>query len=115
MHAAVVAVVREKIVPVSFRWLVVAAGFVAAGVTGCRTTERTFVARKGDEIVVAGQLFHTGTRVITWMDPKGYDAYRVERRFSPYAESDWEKTQAAAKEITSPNRYGLRAAMIPAG
>jgi N-acetyl-anhydromuramyl-L-alanine amidase AmpD len=30
----------------------------------------------GDEIIVAGQPFHTGTRVITWMDPGGYDAYK---------------------------------------
>src|SRR4051812_27435652 len=52
----------------------------------------TFTPRKGDEIVVAGQLFHTGTRVITWMDPHGYDAYRVERRFSDLEESSFEKT-----------------------
>ena len=53
-------------------------------VAGCRTASpRTFAARKGDEIIVAGRLFHTGTHVITWMDPGGYDAYRVERRFSP--------------------------------
>lgn len=38
--------------------------------------------RLGDEIVVAGQLFHTGTRVVLWMDQFGYDAYRVEPRFS---------------------------------
>ncbi len=69
---------------------------------------RTFVHRKGDEIVVAGQLFHTGTRVITWMDPHGYDAYRVERRFSPLEESSWEKTTAAVKDLKNPARYGLR-------
>lgn len=82
--------------------------------TSCRSpsTERTFVPRKGDEIVVAGQLFHTGTRVITWMDPGGYDAYRVERRFSPYAESGWAQSQEAVKELASPNRYGLRAAVL---
>jgi N-acetylmuramoyl-L-alanine amidase len=79
-------------------------------VAGCGTAPRTFAPRTGDEIVVAGRMFHTGTRVITWMDPGGYDAYRVERRFSPYAESGWERTKEAAKEITSPNRYGLRAA-----
>lgn len=37
--------------------------------------------RRGDEIIVCGQLYHTTTRVVTWMDPGGYDAYRVERRF----------------------------------
>jgi N-acetyl-anhydromuramyl-L-alanine amidase AmpD len=68
----------------------------------------TFVPRKGDEIVVAGQLFHTGTRVITWMDPHGYDAYRVERRFSPLEESSWEKTKEKVKAIPAPNRYSLR-------
>jgi N-acetylmuramoyl-L-alanine amidase len=34
--------------------------------------------REGDEIVVAGQFFHTGTKVVLWMDPGGYDAYRFE-------------------------------------
>ncbi len=79
------------------------------GLTGCQTHQPgTSLARTGDEIVVAGQLFHTGTRVITWMDPNGYDAYRVERRFSPLATSDWEKTKIEAKEVTTPNRYSLR-------
>ena len=56
--------------------------------SSCRTpTPGTPLLRRGDEIIVAGQLFHTGTRVVTWMDPGGYDAYRVERRFSPWAES----------------------------
>jgi len=76
---------------------------------GCHlASPRTFVPRKGDEIVVAGRFFHTGTRVVTWMDPGGYDAYRVERRFSPIAESGWESTQAAVKGLRTPNRYGLR-------
>jgi N-acetyl-anhydromuramyl-L-alanine amidase AmpD len=77
--------------------------------TSCYTARpRTFVPRKGDEIVVAGQLFHTGTRVITWMDPGGYDGYRVERRFSPIDESSWEKSKAAVKDLASPNRYSVR-------
>mmetsp|Transcript_10498 Transcript_10498/g.18018 ORF Transcript_10498/g.18018 Transcript_10498/m.18018 type:complete len:354 (-) Transcript_10498:64-1125(-) len=33
------------------------------------------VGRAGDEIVVCGTLFHTGTRVITWMDKGGFNAY----------------------------------------
>lgn len=37
--------------------------------------------RRGDEIVVCGQLFHTGTKVVLWTDPYGYDAYRVDLRF----------------------------------
>jgi N-acetylmuramoyl-L-alanine amidase len=64
--------------------------------------------RLGDEIVVAGQLVHTGTRVITWMDPGGYDAYRVERRFAPYDQSSWATSQVAVAALKTPNRYGLR-------
>lgn len=76
---------------------------------GCQHGQpRTLAPRKGDEIVVAGQLFHIGTPVVTWMDPGGYDAYRVERRFVPLAESSWEATRAAAPHVRTPNRYGLR-------
>jgi N-acetyl-anhydromuramyl-L-alanine amidase AmpD len=42
------------------------------------------------------------------MDPGGYDAYRVERRFSPLDKADWEDSQAEVKELSSPNRYNLR-------
>lgn len=41
----------------------------------------TPLVRAGDEIVVCGQLFHTGTPVVLWTDPGGYDAYRLEKRF----------------------------------
>src|SRR6516225_4010764 len=68
----------------------------------------TFEPRRGDEIVAAGQFVHTGTRVVLWMDPGGYDAYRVERRFSPLDKADWEDSQAEVKELSSPNRYNLR-------
>jgi len=80
--------------------------------TATTTTSRGFLPRQGDEIVVAGQLFHTGTRVITWMDPGGYDAYRVERRFSPLAENGWEASSKAEKSLASPNRYGMRKASL---
>lgn len=42
----------------------------------------TPLERKGDEVVACGQLFHTGTPVVLWLDPGGYDAYRVEPRFT---------------------------------
>ena len=71
--------------------------------------------RTGDEIVAAGQMFHTGTRVVLWMDPGGYDAYRVERRFAPFNKSDWTDTTAEVKTMRSPNRYGLRAGRFDAG
>jgi N-acetyl-anhydromuramyl-L-alanine amidase AmpD len=66
------------------------------------------VPRTGDEIVVAGQMVHTGTRVVLWMDPSGYDAYRVERRFSPFEKADWDTSRAETKDLNWPNRYDLR-------
>ena len=39
----------------------------------------------GDEIIVADHLFHTGTRVVTWREPGGYDAYRNEHEPEPVA------------------------------
>ena len=77
---------------------------------GCQMMPRsgTPASRRGDEIVAAGQFFHTGTPVVLWLDPGGYDAYRVERRFSPYEKSDWENSKAEVKSLTTPNRYGLR-------
>jgi hypothetical protein len=79
-------------------------------VAGCKTAPRpgTLAARQGDEIVVAGQFFHTGTPIVLWMDPGGYDAYRVERRFSPIEKSDWKHSQEDAQGLTTPNRYNLR-------
>src|SRR3954469_12618492 len=70
----------------------------------------SFVQRQGDEIMVAGVAVHTGTRVILWSDPDGYDAYRVERRFAPLDKSDWEHSHQEVKDLTSPNRYNLRKA-----
>src|SRR5438874_9759937 len=68
-----------------------------------------FVPRSGDEIVVCGQLVHTGgAPVVTWMDPGGFDAYRVERRFPSFKDAAWAPTTQAVKELHSPNRYGLR-------
>jgi N-acetyl-anhydromuramyl-L-alanine amidase AmpD len=79
-------------------------------ISGCATTPRpgAAVARTGDEIVVAGHFFHTGTPVVLWMDPGGYDAYRVERRFSPLAKADWTNSHEEVRGLNSPNRYGMR-------
>lgn len=65
--------------------------------------------RRGDEIVVGGQFFHSTAPVVLWMDPGGYDAYRVERRFAPWAKSDWKSIQ---DQLDTPNRYGLRDALL---
>jgi N-acetylmuramoyl-L-alanine amidase len=70
--------------------------------------------REGDEIVVAGQLYHTGTKVVLWMDPGGYDAYRVERRFVPIAQADWDDSRLHEDPPRSPNRYGMRADKLTA-
>lgn len=77
---------------------------------GCGTMPRTGQRepRQGDEIVAAGQFFHTGTPVVLWMDPGGYDAYRVERRFAPIEKSDWSNSCAEVRTLKTPNRYGLR-------
>jgi N-acetyl-anhydromuramyl-L-alanine amidase AmpD len=78
--------------------------------TACQTPSRpgTEWRRRGDEIVVAGHFVHTGTPVVTWLDPGGYDAYRVERRFSELESADWETSQREATGLTTPNRYGWR-------
>jgi N-acetylmuramoyl-L-alanine amidase len=77
---------------------------------GCQIAPRSGapLARRGDEIVAAGQFFHTGTPVVLWMDPGGYDAYRVERRFSPVEKSGWDDSKAEIKTLHTPNRYGPR-------
>jgi N-acetyl-anhydromuramyl-L-alanine amidase AmpD len=80
--------------------------------TGCATARKpgALAPRRGDEIVVCGQYFHIGTPVVLWTDPGGYDAYRVERRFSPIEEADWKKSQELVKDLGTPNRYNLRQA-----
>ena len=64
------------------------------------------VERRGDEIVVCGQLVHTTAPVVTWLDPGGYDAYRTERRFGPLADSSFEKSKGG--DLKTPNRFGMR-------
>jgi N-acetyl-anhydromuramyl-L-alanine amidase AmpD len=68
--------------------------------------------RRGDEIMVCGQLFHTGAPVVLWTDPKGYDAYRTERRFAPMTQASYSATTRQVKAIDSPNRYGLRQSVL---
>jgi hypothetical protein len=60
--------------------------------------------RRGEEIVVCGELFHVGAPVVLWMDPGGYDAYRTEKRFGPYGQSAWNPERGPE----SPNRFSLR-------
>ena len=67
------------------------------------------IERRGDEIVVCGQLFHTTAPVVLWTDPGGYDAYRVERRFAPLKEASWDASKGLLHE---PVRFGLRRGVL---
>src|SRR5256714_13742792 len=88
-----------------------AALFLALLCMGCRSwAPGTIVPRSGDEMVVAGKFVHTGTPIVLWMDPGGYDAYRVERRFSPIEKSDWAHSTEEVRDLKSPNRFNMRRA-----
>ncbi|MHC4848226.1 MAG: N-acetylmuramoyl-L-alanine amidase [Planctomycetota bacterium] len=66
------------------------------------------LVRRGDEIMVCGQLFHTGARVVLWTDAGGYDAYRPHqygdetkeqpRRFGTYRRQLSAATERRVKE-----------------
>src|SRR5215471_5457504 len=92
----------------------VAAALLCLTQAGCRTAPRpgALAPRRGDEIVVAGQFVHTGTPVVLWLDPGGYDAYRVERRFAPIEKSDWDTSHAEVADLKTPNRYNMRRAAL---
>ena len=104
----------ERMIPASIRCAAALVFLACCG--GCLAPRPgALEPRRGDEIVAAGQFFHTGTPVVLWMDPGGYDAYRVERRFSPFDQSDWDTSRAAETNLTRPNRYNLRKdALTPA-
>ena len=65
----------------------------------------TPVPRFGDEIVVAGQRFRTGTPVVLWTDPGGYDAYRADKRFTPF---DQRRPRHWPDPTANPQRYDIR-------
>ncbi len=68
------------------------------------------LARRGQEMVVCGRLFHVGAPVVLWTDPGGYDAYRTEKRFVPWPKAAF---AVADKAVGTPNRYGVRFAPRP--
>jgi len=49
--------------------------FILVLLAGCRTVPQP-VARNGQEFIVAGQHYPAGTRIVTWLEPGGYDAYQ---------------------------------------
>src|SRR5690348_13204495 len=77
---------------------------ILSGCASRKTAER--LDRRGDEIVICGQLYHTGAPVVLWTDPGGYDAYRTELRFAPRDPSEWTPEGA----VKTPARYNQRTA-----
>lgn len=76
-----------------------------ASLAGCHVSPGTPTHRHGDEIMVAGQLFRTGTPVVLWTEPGGYDAYRVDKRFTEFDQrgyDEWEEPKG------DPQRYNIR-------
>jgi N-acetylmuramoyl-L-alanine amidase len=64
------------------------------------------LARRGDEIMVCGQLYHTTAPVVLWTDPGGYDAYRLEQRFAPLEQAAASPREKQGRPPAS--RYSLR-------
>jgi hypothetical protein len=62
--------------------------------------------RLGDEIVACGQLYHTTAPVVLWMDPGGYDAYRLERLYVPLDQAATAPREKAGRPPAS--RFSLR-------
>ncbi|MCC6320355.1 MAG: N-acetylmuramoyl-L-alanine amidase [Phycisphaerales bacterium] len=79
-----------------------------ATLTGCQPHTGSELARKGDEIVVCGRLFHTGAPVVLWTDSGGYDAYRTEKRYVAWDKAAWVAPAKPNAEPGTPNRYGIR-------
>eukprot|EP01102_Stenamoeba_stenopodia_P021614 TRINITY_DN8765_c0_g1_i1.p1 TRINITY_DN8765_c0_g1~~TRINITY_DN8765_c0_g1_i1.p1 ORF type:complete len:347 (+),score=65.22 TRINITY_DN8765_c0_g1_i1:93-1133(+) len=68
----------------------------------------TRLVRTGNEIMVCGQLYDIGTEVVLWTDVGGYDAYRTETRFTPWANSSYEMSLKSNPALDDPIRYGMR-------
>lgn len=98
----------QKLFPLSRLLFVGLLIVIFAGGCAISPIPGTKVKRHGDEIVAAGQFFRTGAPVVLWMDPNGYDAYRVERRFSSLEDANWEKSQEEVSYLNTPNRYNIR-------
>lgn len=101
---------RRRPAPPAYRPLfALALSLFAAVISSCAARPGSpAYRRQGDEIMVCGQLFHTGAPVVLWTDPGGYDAYRTEKRFAPLDKSSYQALQKDAKAPDSPERYGVR-------
>lgn len=85
---------------------------LAAAMLGGCSMPGEELRRRGDEIVVCGRLYHTGTPVVLWTDPGGYDGYRTEKRFAPWAKSAFQPPAKVGEAPATPNRYSIRFAPI---
>jgi N-acetyl-anhydromuramyl-L-alanine amidase AmpD len=83
---------------------------LALGLAGCATKPGTLAERPDDAIVVGGQFFRIGAPVVTWFDLGGYNAYRVDKQFAPWAEAQWAnyKDDPDMPGYAGPQRYGWR-------
>jgi N-acetylmuramoyl-L-alanine amidase len=90
----------------------VAAVLLTAVIGGCASTPRLGdeTTRRGDEIIIAGRMFHTGSPVVLWSDPGGYDGYRTEKRFVPWARAAFRLPTEGQRSDgpSTPARYGVR-------
>lgn len=73
--------------------------------TGCKPGS----TRQGDEIIVAGQYIHTGTRVVTWLDRGGLNAYQMK---NPDEDDDGYSSTASGRVLS--NRFDFREIGLPA-
>lgn len=76
-------------------------------VGNCVTIERRRPippARTDDRIVIGGALFHTGTRVVLWNQPGGFNAYLQHR----WADPRKVLPSNPADGCDTPERYGVR-------
>ncbi len=74
-HSAAVPVGRARAFRERLVWLLLLA---VVSLAGCQSGPRPVAAPQspaGDEIIVAGQRFAIGTRVVPWLAAGGYDAY----------------------------------------
>jgi N-acetyl-anhydromuramyl-L-alanine amidase AmpD len=80
---------------------------IVAGLTlGSEPKVGERLVRTGDEFVAAGQFFHVGTPVVTFLDPGGYDAYRLDHRF---ASNELPAVKEDRAEVPKPfRRFGMR-------
>jgi N-acetylmuramoyl-L-alanine amidase len=72
--------------------------------------------RHDDEIIVAGRRFHTGAKVVTWMDPGGYDAYQpILPRKSPTKRPAKSRKAGPAAPAPIPKSFGVREITLASG